>query len=256
MKEKNIKIIGIIIISFSLYAILFYFLNIPKKETEGYIIISNLGGYYCKGQSCEYKKNTEIQIENESMKIYQQNKFINIYTMEYNDRWNFFKNQNWEPIYGDFLGVSESLEPEILELTYEKLSSKDLTFLKEILNSQGIEKYNKLTEETVIIVDLDGNGEKDRIISTSNQNGEVKEETYFKVLFIILNGKKIEISVETSKEMNLQMNNVFAVLKLNEEESTKIITNNGFYDQMGISSVSMYEVNNQNIKEISLNNLK
>lgn len=251
MNQKNIKIIGIILLSFTLYAVLFFVLNFNQKNKEGYIIVANLGGYYCKEQICEYKNASNIIIEQEYMKIYQQNKFLDKYRMEYNDKWNFFQNEGWAPIYGDFLGISESLEAEVLELDYEPFSVEDRKILREVLISKGITEYNKLIEESVAVVDLDGNGVKDRIISTSNQNGEMPEEKYFSVLVVILNGKKEEVYLETSNEMNLRMSNVFAVLKLEEKDSTRIITNNGYYDQGGSPSISMYQIKNKEIKEVA-----
>ncbi len=249
MNQKSFKIILVLVVCCAMYGLLFYFLSGANKATEGYILVSELGGLHCKAKICTSAKTEEIPKE-KTYKVYQQNKLLGSYLGEYEGKWNFYDKNKWVSIYGDFLGVSDGLNAHIKEFKMEEFTNQDLIAIKDILSKKGIASYERLLASEAVVLDLNNDGKEDRILSVTNQNTEVKENKYFTLLLFIVNGKKIEVYFETSSQKDLPIYNVFSILSLDEEENPRIIINKGYFDQMGSPSILMLQVNGKNIKEL------
>lgn len=251
-KNKMVLIIGGI---FLLYALLIFFLNKDFHPTKGYIIVSELGGFSCNQGKCIYESIEDINLEGKKIKTYQQNKLVGTYELKHLNRWNFMENNSWKNLYGDFLGVEETLNVEIKEYNTESMNNEDRKKINEFLKNHNISGYKKLNSEEVITVDLDSNNEIDRIIAITNQTEEEVEETYFTLLGVILNGKLQEIYFDSGENaFTLPYYNVFSVLNLDEEKKSRIIINKGYYDEMGSPSISMLEFDGKKILETAKGN--
>jgi len=250
-KKKNIILISALVVFCILYAILFYFLSGSDKASEGYIVVSELGGYYCRAKSCSYKSIDDMDLENRFLTVYQQNKSIGTFSLQYVNRWNFFQNNSWKNLYGDFLGIENSLNAKVLDFHYETMNSSDYSNLNQLLKSHDISGYRTLDTDQVIVVDLDGNGKEDKIYTLSNQTEEANETIYFSTLFVSLNGKVKEVYFEKSeKEYQNPYYNVFSIFSLDEEKNLRFLINKGYYDQIGEPSILMLQLDGKNIKEV------
>lgn len=250
-KKKNIILISGLILFCLLYIILFYFLSGSSHATEGYLVVSDLGGYYCRAKSCSYKTVEEMDLENRLIHVYQQNKDLGTYYLQYANRWNFFQNNSWKNLYGDFFGVDDSLNGEVLEYRYETMNSYDLSNLNEVLLQHQISLYHHLNTDRVLILDLDQNGVEDRIYALSNQTEEENETIYFSTLFVELNGTIQEVYFHKSEESYQNpYYTVFSIFRLDEEKQTRIILNKGFYDQTGEPSILMLQLDGKKMKEV------
>lgn len=250
-KKKNIILISGLILFCLLYIILFYFLSGSSHVTEGYLVVSDLGGYYCRAKLCSYKTVEEMDLENRLIHVYQQNQDLGTYHLQYANRWNFFQNNSWKNLYGDFFGVDDSLNGEVLPYRFETMTSYDFSSLNEVLLHHNISFYHHLNTDRVLIVDLDQNGVEDRIYALSNQTEEENETIYFSTLFVELNGKIQEVYFHKSEESYQNpYYNVFSIFRLDEEKQTRIILNKGFYDQTGEPSILMLQLDGKKMKEV------
>lgn len=251
MKKKNIIFISVLVICFACYVVLFYFISGSNHATEGYLIVSELGGYYCKAKSCSYKSIDEMDLLERNIRIYQQNQLQGTYQLKYINRFNFFQNGLWKNLYGDFFGVDESLDANIFNYHYESMNSNDERVIKEVLLNQQISSYKKLDTDQVLVMDLDENGVEDRILTFSNQTLDENDDIYFSSLLILLNGKVQTIYFEKSSEKyQVPYYNVFSIFSLNKEKKPRLIINKGYYDQTGDPSIMMLQLDGKKVKEI------
>ena len=249
-KKKNVTLIIFLILICLVYIVVLYFVSGIKDATKGYIIVSNLGGYYCEFSDCTFTTKEEIDFQDKEFKIYQNNNLKGIYNLSLQDRWNLFKNGSWTSVYGDFLGVEESLNVELFHTRYEKLKEEDYLKLK-------IQNVEELDNDEKLVLDIDKNGVEDYFISLSNQTENNKSNQYFSSLYLVLNNKLIKIYNETTNDIySLPFYNVFSVFQLDNKKNPKIIINKGYYDSIGEPSIIMLELNGKKVKEIVADSAK
>lgn len=238
MKKKNVKMLLILLgISFC-YIVFTFFISGMDTSSKGYIVTSNLGGFYCERTICSYREITNINTS-KPYKIYQNHRDKGIFNLEYVDQWNFSRNGIWEPMVGDFLAISESLKAEVKSLEYE-------------IFTPLIEEDKDLDlEGEKILLDIDNNGEEDQIIVATNLKSEKKQSKYISLLYIIVNGKKREIYEHTSKERDIPMYRVFNAVEFDSQKEVKLLINKGYYDNFGEPAIIMLEWKNGNIEEVS-----
>ena len=71
---KTVKIVIAFSVICLMYMLLIFLLNFNKEDqTSGYIINSNLGGFYCQASRCEWVRIEEIDLTH-SFDVYQRNK--------------------------------------------------------------------------------------------------------------------------------------------------------------------------------------
>ncbi len=249
-KRNTLILIGLALLCV-IYVVVFFFLTGSNKASEGYLLVSDLGGFYCKARKCNYTKISDIHLEGKKIKTYQQNELKGTYELSYLDRWNFFQNNEWVSFYGDFLGIDESLNANLMPLEYKELTEEDTSFIKEIIQKNGC-SYTNLDKNYAILIDLDENGTMDQLISVSNQTEEEQNSKYFSIFFAILNGKVVKIYEEyTEDKYQLPYNHVFGVVKLDEEKSPRVIVNQNYFDQTGSPSILLYQLNGKKFKVVA-----
>ncbi len=257
MNKKNIILISLLVLFCIGYVVLFYFLSGNQNNSEGYIVVSELGGYYCKAKNCAYKNVEDMNLDGKNIEVYQQNESLGTYQLDYVERWNFTENDSWKPIYGDFLGIDTSLNAQIFPFQYEKLNESDYEQIQKLL--KGV-TYQTLNQDYAYVYDIDQNGVMDRIVAVSNQTEEEKNEQFFSLFYLVLNGKVIEVYKEFSEEeYTLPFYHLFSLFRLDEEKNVRMIVNKNYYDQMGSPSMIMYQINKNSVKVIvkdSLENTK
>lgn len=253
MDKKNIKVLILLTVLGVIYIGAVYLIFGSKKISDGTIIVSSLGGYVCKNQKCEYVLPTQMDTNGKNFDVYKKNQFIDSYQMSYLKNWNFVRDGEWTPFYGDFLAVESSLSAEILDFRYEDVNQSDISDIQSILS---IDDFSNLDHHQVIVLDIDQNGKEDRIGVFSNQIEEKDSGSYFSLVYLNLNGKVIELFKETgSKKYSLPFYNIFAILKLNEEKSPRIIVNQGYYDNFGENSLTMLQLDGKSVKTVVKNSL-
>jgi len=249
--KKSIMIVIILIIVFLLYIAIFLFIKGLNPTTKGIIIVSELGGYSCNNLVCAYKSIEELDTDNKQIKTYQNNKYIGTYELDYLERWNFFENKKWKSLYGDFLGIEDSLNAKLLDYQTHDITNNEKEMIKDILKKNEIEETENFDSQKVIVADLDSNNEDDKIFAITNQGEESNSKMYFSLLLIILNNKNNIIYLDTSKEeYTLPFYNVFSILKLDDEKNARLIINKGYYDNVGTSSIIMLQKDGKKMKEV------
>ncbi len=251
MNRKQIfLLVGISFCCLLYFVIVFFFFG-DRNLSEGYIVVSNLGGFYCKQKTCLYREPGEIDSNEKVFQVYQQNELVGNYELEYLNRWNFFQNGNWTSFYGDFVAYDTSLNISFLSYRYELISSNIQSNLSKILQEKGITSYD-FSSQYMIVADVDQNGQDDQIISLSNQTEDEMNGPYFSFLFVILNGKMIEIYNETTLEKyELPFYTISGIFHLDNEKQTRILVTKYYYDQILDPSLILYQQNGKTIQEIA-----
>jgi hypothetical protein len=247
--QKNIKIIIALVVCCLIYMLLIFFIK-GNTTDGGYLINSELGGFYCQNGICEWQSSEDIVTDNKYYALYQENELVDTYTASYETSWNFYKNKEWQGVYGDFIAVDNSLDYEVLDYRLEKFTEEDIANIKKTIAKYGITSYEDLNKSRALVLDLDENGEEDRIIAVSNQTEEETSSHYFSLLIINLNGKLKEIYVETEENatsFHLPYYSVASVLKI--DNKVKMIVNKGYFNNVGSSSTIMLNVSKNKIKE-------
>lgn len=252
MKKKNVMIIFTVAIVGLVYLGIMVWVYGGRQTTSGLIVVSKLGGYECQAKQCSFVDLEELNTDNKNFKVYQRNSLVDTYELNYGKNWNFFKDGEWQALYGDFIAVEESLNAEILPFSYDEMNYTDREALLSILEEENISDITNLDEAEVVVLDLDNNGTEDRIGVFSNQTEENATDKYFSVAYLVLNGKTIKIYADyTTEKYDIPFYNVFSILKIDGEKEARIIINQGYYDNNGENSVSMWQLNGRKIEEVA-----
>ena len=165
MSEKNLKIVTSVVIVCLIYFIIIFVYMMNNKTTNGYILNSNLGGFYCKQKKCEFVSQSDIKINN-SYALFQYGEYVGDYTPSLVvDKWNFKQNEDYESVYGDFLAIDKKLNYQYIPMQKETLNTDDILLLQKTTQIN----FSKLDNSYKITVDLDSNGVTDYIYTLSNQ---------------------------------------------------------------------------------------
>lgn len=249
--KKNVRVIVILVCISLLYVGIIFFFHKDYKPTEGYLIVSNLGGFYCNSSVCNLQDVREMKLDGKKIDTYQKNRFIGTYELQYLSKWNFLENGSWSQITGDFLGVEESLNAKVLDFTYEEFSSSDYEIIEDVLKKHEVNYYKYLDSSEVMVVDLDGNGELDRIFCISNQVDTGPQDEYFSAFFVLLNGNVLEVEFgKTDEIFTIPFYNLFSILRFDENVKPYFIVTNTYYDAMGMPSLAMYQLDGKVIQKV------
>lgn len=230
--KKNLKIIIVILVCFLVYMLIVFLISPKNDGTSGYILNSGIGSFYCENAKCETVSNSSVSTSSRSFAIYQYNEYVDTYQANYNmDTWNFFQDNSWKAIYGDYLAIDTSLNYEYLPYEMEHLTASEENMIQ---SRTGI-SYEALNRNSVYTLDLDGNGVMDRIYALSNQTEEESNNDYFSIFFVEINGYLVPIYLETVKEAEgyvLPYYSVAGILKI--DGVLKIVLNKGYFSSYGV----------------------
>lgn len=249
-KTNTMKIVLAFAVICILYMFIVFLFNFFKEEEfSGYIINSNLGGFYCQNTDCEWVGIEDINSSSTSFEIYQRNKSLGIYQLEYASKWNFYQQNEWQGIYGDFLAISNSLKYEVLSYQIENLTDEDYNSIRELIEGFSSSSAS-LNNDFAYVLDLDQNGVQDRILAVSNQTEEETGSEYFSSLIVNLNGKIHVIYEENTLKSNgfsLPYYSFMEAIKIGEE--VKMILNKSYFNNAGSPSTILLSVSHNEILE-------
>ena len=245
MSEKNLKIVISVVIVCFIYFIIIFVYMMNNKTTKGYIINSNLGGFYCKQKKCEFVSQSDIKINN-SYALFQYGEYVGDYTPSLViDKWNFKQNEDYESIYFDFLAIYEKLNYKYIHIKTESLNTDDILLLQKTTQI----KFSKLNNSYKIAVDLDNNGVTDYIYTLSNQVDDGASSEYFSIFYVSLNGELLTIYNDKNKDADNYELPFYSVAGIiNIDSIPKIIINKTYYSNMGESSTMIFTVLKSGIK--------
>ncbi len=245
MSEKNLKIVISVVIVCFIYFIIIFVYMMNNKTTKGYIINSNLGGFYCKQKKCEFVSQSDIKINN-SYALFQYGEYVGDYTPSLVvDKWNFKQNEDYESIYGDFLAIDEKLNYQYIPIKTEALNTDDILLLQKTTQIN----FSKLNNSYKIAVDLDNNGVTDYIYTLSNQVDDGASSEYFSIFYVSLNGELLTIYNDKNKDADNYELPFYSVAGIvNIDSIPKIIINKTYYSNMGESSTMIFTVLKSGIK--------
>ncbi len=130
--------------------------------------------------------------------LYYNNDFYGNYYLMYNNKWYIFdddkKSIDWEP---GIVAFSGNIKSRVIDTKKEDISSNEYSYSREVLSSLDIDNIDisKLKEKSRYLVDVDSDGDVDKIYSISNaqMEGDYVSNKTFTVVFARVNDKNIII---------------------------------------------------------------
>lgn len=265
MKKKGL-LIGVILII--LYGIVMLILfggkkniedNIKEEEniieseiindnTSKYLVIGNTSNWMLKNN--EWKKVSSNTIENNSnpYKIYADNNYVGEYHLKYAKKWNIFNDKEEYLDYeGNIFAFSHNFDLKLIRFNAIELADDDKEFIKVNYN---IKNFDMLLTNEVVNIDIDNNGEIDKIIClSSNGDNYDEKDDFYNLVIINLNGEYYRIidqNKNNSNTLDLAVYSINRIFMYNSNIYLIIESISGIESDDPVSSNYLYMFNNNN----------
>lgn len=249
MKERNIKIVIVFLIITMIYAGIIILLNRVKDKSMVLLFAEN--------DIFEYKNNVLIKTDkiNEDLKysVYINNSYFGEYNIKNNSGFKLYTNNELTNYDGSFFAYTNNINIKNKKIS-NVFSENDLLKINLLIGS--INKMEDLLIKEKYIVDLDNNGINDQIVNASNLDGYVEAETYFNLVYVILNNTSEQILIkEIVEPKNVLVNprySIYSIFNINNSNYDNIVLQRWYFSLGGEPNVMIYEyINNQYSKNIN-----
>ncbi len=194
----------------------------PSTPSYDYVIIDNTDMWRYNNNSFSRIQN---YVENDDLyNVYINNDYYGEYNLKYGTTWNLFKNDQFTSYNGNLFAFSKGINIRVRNKVVNNITSTEKDEIRTILNDNIVD-LNNLSVDEMIKVDLDSNGETDKIVSVSNINIE-SLNSYFNLVYVVLNGEVstlINTSIKPEDMLNAPMYNLNYVVNINNDYYDSII---------------------------------
>ena len=230
MKLKGIIIVSVLLL---VYGLGMYFLvgnsstgstssnntsNTNTKTKVNYMVIDNTSYRYYDGHFYSYSSSAIESLS--TMKVFVNNKYFGDYKLKHVNGWNLINEKSEVVTFkGELLAVDKDFDVVVRSIKTREINEDDKYF---ILNNYGINSFKYLSRNQVVDIDLDKNGEMDKIICLSSMEPSDNLNNYYNLVVIDYNGKPITI-VDERKENTASIYEIQSVININNNENDNII---------------------------------
>ena len=194
----------------------------PNTPTYDYVIIDNTDMWRFNNNSF---RRINDYIENDDLyNVYINNNYYGEYNLKYGTTWNLFKNNQFTSYDGNLFAFSKGININVKNKEINNITSTEKDEIRSLLNNNIID-FDNLSVNEMMMVDLDSNGETDKIVSISNINIE-SLNSYFNLVYVVLNGEVstlINTSIKPEDMLNAPMYNLNYVININNDYYDSII---------------------------------
>ena len=193
--KKKYFIFGIIIVVYLVLTVTFLIIkNSNDKNNEKYLIIDQYGLFMKKNNkwSTFTKKNSDYYMF-KNYDIFDGQTYLGNYTLQYNDRWYLWDDNNNSIQYDDKILAyrgNEQMKLKVLENV--ELNSGDNEIINSALKKISVNGYSNLSKSKKYQLDLDGDNNYEYVYEISILDSFNEPDKYFSIVFIY-NGKDIDI---------------------------------------------------------------
>ena len=217
-----------------------------EKISIKYIVIDNDSNWLYNGN---FEKTTSTAIKNAKthFKIYADNNYIGEYKLIRDKKWNVFDDEdNFIPYKGNLFAFSSDFDIRLIRIITANITDSDKEFI-----TSGYENktFDYLITNDVVNIDLDDNGQIDKVVALSNSNEEI--DNNYNLVYIILNDKLYTLVNETVKDFySSSIYNINRIFTFNNEKYILIKeTKNYIGDNVKVIN-HMFKYDNDNFIEI------
>lgn len=222
----------------------------PSTPSYDYVIIDNTDMWRYNNNTFSRIKN---YVENDDLyNVYINNDYYGEYNLKYGTTWNLFKNDQFTSYNGNLFAFSKGINIRVRNKEVNNITSLEKEEIRTLLNNNIIDLDN-LSVDEMIKVDLDSNGETDKIVSVSNINIE-SLNSYFNLVYVVLNGEistLINTSIKPEDMLNAPMYNLNYVININNDDYDSIIIKVRYFSVSESAHNILYQYqNNRFIKKL------
>lgn len=218
MKKKGLLVIVLLLILYTIAMIIFFRgndnsfddvsnddsindSNIINDNITKYLIISNVSTWSLKNNKWKKVPSAIIEKNKSHYKIYAGNSYIGEYNLRFANNWNIFNDKDEFIDYdGKLFAFSNNFDIKLLRFNSMELTEEDEDFVND---NYGKKDFNMLYSNEVINIDLDNNGEIDKIICLSNNDEDFdNKDDFYNLVFVKLNDKIYNIIDENKDNSN------------------------------------------------------
>ena len=244
-------ILFIVLLGFIAFAVVF------QNDESGYLLISNIDSYSCTKEKCN-KVTSEVIMNEQNQSnylVYQKDNYLGEYKVEFVNKWNFFDiNGNWINLQSDFLAGSINTNLVVKEYEKRAMSSEETMEINKILQKNKITKYSILSQNEVILYDLNQDGLEEKVIFASNVTDESNDEKLFsmvvgviqdryEVLFIDVFNQHENYEVPTYRFKN--------VINLFNQKNDLMLFTKSYFSEVGEPMSFIYKIDKKKFKLIN-----
>ena len=226
MKEKN-KIIIVLIIILVIYFIIMRLLFRKSSNANQFMVIdNNMSLRYSNGNYYKIERKS-IEDSNDYFKTYIDNKYYGKYKLRYGTVWNLFdKNDNFKS-YNGYL-FATNIDLDVHNINYRNLNESEKDIIK---SNYNINNFSFLFTQKVIDIDLNNDGNLDRLICLTNSHyldlSNVYIENYndknnYSILFAIINDKLVKIN-DVIGEVDVAIYDIKLIYNLKNDKNVNIL---------------------------------
>ena len=233
--SKKYKILIAILIIYIVLMILIFGFGVFKNET--YIMIGTeekLKYSHGKYEDIKIKENNLYQ--GEKFDVYNDSKLEGKYILKYhNDKWHAFKDDyQFVKITQPIFAIKTNKKYSVPKYQETNLNNSDLKILDGILTQEKVYNYN-LSNNQKVIIDLDGDGKKEKLYIVSNLFEDESANKYFSLVYYIKDGKinilKKQIG-NANKKFDLKYYYLEQLIDLNDDDKIEIIITEDCYSNV------------------------
>lgn len=255
--KKFIKIL-IVCLLIAAYVLIVYFV-FNKKDTNSnpagssttddtssyYMVINNEGNLLYKNNKWNSATSDDIENSNMLFNAYVNNNYLGEYYLKYSTVWSLFdKDDNYKNYKGDLIAYSNNFKVVLSNTSSSRLTDDDKAFIK---SNYKIDNYDYLINEQVYNIDLDGNGEKDKLVSLTNTDvSQLGIPYYYNLIYLVLNNNLQTIIHEEKEDAISNYYVIKTIFKKDSDVSKSIIINKitGFESDESSNNIQVYEDKN------------
>lgn len=254
--KKFIKIL-LICLLVAAYVLIVYFVfnkndssdthgNTPTEETSSYyMIIKNSGNLLYKDSKWSSATSDDIENSNMLFSTYINNNYLGEYYPKYATVWSLFdKNSNYKNYTGDLIAYSNNFKVVLSNASFSSLTSDDKAFIK---TNYNIDNYDYLINEQVYNIDLDGDGEKDKLVSLTNTDlSQLGIPYYYNLIYLVINNNLQTLVYEQKEDAMTNYYSIEIIFKKESDKSKSLIVKKitGFESDSSSNELQVYEYKN------------
>lgn len=215
--------------------------------SDRYLVIGTYSAWVMDSNNEWSRVNSNSNINNAGyLDVFINNQYIGLHRLYSGMYWNLYdENDDYVDYDGSLLALSTDFEAEVPSYEMNSVDVNDLVTISSIVNRNVL--VDELSINEKVNIDLDSNGIMDSIINVSNLDSLIDPQTYFNLVYLVLNNENIVLiheNVDVSDILNYPVYNLVSLINLNNESNLSIIIQKGYFSSAGRNGNILYQYEN------------
>ncbi len=172
--------------------------------------------------------------------------------LTYKDIWQYEENNDIINIDSDFVAVTEDKRHSLIPFEISELDQEDLVEVNNILKEKNIFDYETLSLGQKVLIDIDNDGIKEKIVSATNVFSEFDRKEDFSLAYIEKQGKKYMLLNKNENVDDLENSCaswISGIIDLNNDKNFEVIIGCTYFDQIG-TDYSIFRLSQGGLKTL------